>query len=176
MPQDHLDGLDPASRAEVWRRILEETDPSRGGVLVAVTEGGGTAGFASFGPSRDGDTDRRVTGEVFAIYADAGAWGTGAGRALMGSAVTDCKTVGSAWLSLRWFEPSTCHHLRNGLLTSMYAVRRLFLGSRRHARRTPRPCRAGHGTPLPGPRTWACRPPARTPTWPRRAPARSAAR
>jgi GNAT superfamily N-acetyltransferase len=89
MPQDYLDGLDPARRAAGWRRIMEETDPSRGGVLVAVREDSGITGFASFGPSRDGDTDGRVTGEVFAIYADPGAWGTGAGRALMAGAVAE---------------------------------------------------------------------------------------
>jgi GNAT superfamily N-acetyltransferase len=75
---------------------LEEIGPSRGRVLVAVTEGGGIVGFASFGPSRDGDIDPRVTGEVFAIYVDPGAWGTGAGRALMGSAVTELARLGYA--------------------------------------------------------------------------------
>jgi GNAT superfamily N-acetyltransferase len=89
MPQDVLDGLDPARRAEAWRRIMEETEPSRGGVLVAVTEDSGIIGFASFGPSRDSDTDARVTGEVFAIYADPDAWGAGAGRALMAGAVAE---------------------------------------------------------------------------------------
>ncbi len=96
MPQDHLDGLDPARRAQVWRRIMEETEPSQGGVLVAVAEGGGITGFASFGPSRDSDTDPRVTGEVFAIYADPNAWGTGAGRALMASAVAGLARLGYA--------------------------------------------------------------------------------
>jgi Acetyltransferase (GNAT) family len=75
---------------------LEETNPSRGGVLVAVTEGGGIVGFASFGPSRNGDTDPRVPGEVCAIYADPSAWGTGAGRALMGGAVTELARLGYA--------------------------------------------------------------------------------
>jgi hypothetical protein len=64
VPQDYLDGLDPAHRAQVWRRILGQDQPSRGGVVVAVAEGGGITGFASFGPSRDSDTDPRVTGEV----------------------------------------------------------------------------------------------------------------
>ena len=97
IPQDYLDGLDPAHRAQVWRRVLEQGQPSPGGgVLVAVTRGGGITGFASFGPSRDGDTDPRVTGEVFAIYADPDAWGTGVGRALMGSAVAELAQVGYA--------------------------------------------------------------------------------
>jgi GNAT superfamily N-acetyltransferase len=96
IPRDYLDGLDPAHRAQVWWRILEQDQPSRGGVLVAVAEGGGIIGFASFGPSRDGDTDPRVTGEVFAIYADPDAWETGAGRALMGSAVAELTRAGYA--------------------------------------------------------------------------------
>jgi GNAT superfamily N-acetyltransferase len=96
VPQDYLDGLDPAHRAQVWRRILEQDQSSRDGILVAVAEGGGIAGFASFGPSRDGDTDSRVTGEVFAIYADPDAWGTGTGRALMGSTVAELARLGYA--------------------------------------------------------------------------------
>ena len=49
---------------------MAETEPSRGGVLAAVADGGGITGFASFGPSRDHDADPRRTGEVFAIYVD----------------------------------------------------------------------------------------------------------
>ncbi|HYZ56827.1 MAG TPA: GNAT family N-acetyltransferase [Streptosporangiaceae bacterium] len=96
IPQDYLDGLDPALRSQVWRRALEQGDPARGGVLVSVVEGGGITGFASFGPSRDGDTDPRMTGEVFAIYAAPGAWGTGTGRALMGGAVAELARLGYA--------------------------------------------------------------------------------
>jgi GNAT superfamily N-acetyltransferase len=88
IPQRYLDGLDPAKRSEAWRRIMEQASPSRDGILVAIAEGGVT-GFVSFGPSRDSDTDPLVTGEVFAIYAAPDAWGTGTGRALMGSAVTE---------------------------------------------------------------------------------------
>jgi len=58
IPQDYLDGLDPTHRAQVWRRVLEQVRPSQGGVLVAVAEGGGITGFASFGFSPDGDTAR----------------------------------------------------------------------------------------------------------------------
>src|SRR3984957_13884788 len=94
--QDYLDGLDPAHRAQVWRRILEQDQPSRGGVLVAVAEGGGITGFASFGPSRDSGTDPRVTGEVFAIYADPAAWDTGIGRTLMATTVAGLVRLGYA--------------------------------------------------------------------------------
>jgi GNAT superfamily N-acetyltransferase len=96
MPRGYLDGLDQARHSAAWRRIMEQTHPSRSGVLVMAAEGGAIAGFASFGPSRDGDTDPRVTGEVFAIYADPDAWGTGTGRALMGSAVAELARLGYA--------------------------------------------------------------------------------
>jgi hypothetical protein len=33
IPQDYLDGLDPARRAQAWRQIIGEADPSRGGTL-----------------------------------------------------------------------------------------------------------------------------------------------
>ena len=59
-----------------------------------MAECGGIAGFAWFGPSRGSDTDPRVTGEVCAIYAAPGAWGTGAGRAMMSSAVTELARIG----------------------------------------------------------------------------------
>lgn len=94
MSQSHLDGLDPASRAEAWRRIMAETEPSRGGVLAAVAEGGAITGFASFGPARDHDTNPQRTGEVFAIYVDPDAWGTGAGRELMADAVAELTRLG----------------------------------------------------------------------------------
>lgn len=100
IPQDYLDGLDPAARSRVWRRILAEDDPSRGGTLVAAAEGGGITGFASFGPSRDDDTDPQVTGEVFAIYADPAAWGTGTGSVLMGGAVAALARLGYAEATL----------------------------------------------------------------------------
>jgi GNAT superfamily N-acetyltransferase len=96
MPRDYLDGLDPARRSEIWRRILEQTRPSRDGVLVVAAEGGEIAGFASFGPSRDGDTDPLATGEVYAIYADPGNWGTGTGRALIDSATAELTRLGYA--------------------------------------------------------------------------------
>jgi ribosomal protein S18 acetylase RimI-like enzyme len=94
MPQDYLDGLDPAVRTETWRRVMAETEPSRGGVLAAVADGGGITGFASFGPSRDHDTDPRQTGEVFAIYVDPDAWGTGTGRELMAGATAELARLG----------------------------------------------------------------------------------
>lgn len=96
MPRDYLDGLDPVRRSQTWRRIIEQTRPSRDGVLVAAAQNGEIAGFAAFGPARDSDTDPRVTGEVFAIYTDQDAWRTGTGRALMASTVAELARLGYA--------------------------------------------------------------------------------
>ena len=94
MPQDYLDRLDPAVRARMWQAVIAETATSRGGVLAAAADGGGITGLASFGPSRDKDTDPQVTGEVFAIYVDPDAWGTGTGRELMAGAVAGLARLG----------------------------------------------------------------------------------
>ena len=65
-----------------------------------MAAGDGITGFASFGPSRDSDTDPGVTGEVFAIYADPAAWDTGIGRALMATTVARLIRLGYANASL----------------------------------------------------------------------------
>jgi len=77
MPQDFLDQLDPASRAQGWRSVLRAGDDQAG-----------VSGFVSFGPSRDPDADPKRTGEVFAIYVLPGAWSTGQGRLLMAAAAS----------------------------------------------------------------------------------------
>lgn len=96
IPVGYLDGLDPARRAQAWQRIIGGGNASRGGVLVAAGEGGAITAFVNFGPSRDGDADPQVTGEVFAIYAMPDTWGTGTGRALMASAVAELARLGYA--------------------------------------------------------------------------------
>jgi len=83
IPQDYLDSLDPADRADRWSRIMRDLDPARGGVLVAEGNGG-LCGLVCFGPTGDEDADSDQVGEVKAIYLAAEAWGQGHGRALMG--------------------------------------------------------------------------------------------
>lgn len=78
IPDAHLDALDPVARAERWRSILAGSSDT----VVAVRDGA-IAAFASSGADRDDPT----RGEVWAIYADPPAWGTGAGHAVMGRAV-----------------------------------------------------------------------------------------
>jgi GNAT superfamily N-acetyltransferase len=93
LPQEYLDGLDPAQRRIGWERALRETDWSRGGIVVAE-DGGALAGFAGFGPTRDEDEDAGRVGEVEAIYLLPAAWGKGAGRQLMAAALTGLAGAG----------------------------------------------------------------------------------
>ena len=80
MPQDYLDGLDPAARAARWQRNLAALDWPASGVLVVSagpeTASTGIAGFAGYWPTRDDDDDPAATGEVAAIYLhpSRGAW------------------------------------------------------------------------------------------------------
>jgi len=82
IPQDYLDSLDPADRADRWTRIMRDLDPARGGVLVAEGNGG-LCGLACFGPTGDEDAESDQVGEVKAIYLAPAVWGQGYGRALM---------------------------------------------------------------------------------------------
>jgi GNAT superfamily N-acetyltransferase len=107
IPQDYLDGLDPAQRVATRRQRLAEEDWTRGGCLVVTGAAGAIAGFANVGPSRDeaagagGPTGERTgertggrTGEVRAIYLSPGAWGHGLGRVLMDSALAHLAACG----------------------------------------------------------------------------------
>lgn len=99
MPQDYLDGLDPAARVERWRDRLRVADERAGGdgaardnglvrgIVVAVADDV-ICGFTQFGPTRDADEDPQRTGEVDSIYMEPGAWGRGLGRMLMAEAVS----------------------------------------------------------------------------------------
>jgi GNAT superfamily N-acetyltransferase len=93
LPQEYLDGLDPADRVARWRDTLLAQGPEPGPgepllrALVAVDDGV-IRGFASFGPTRDPDEDPQRTGEVYAIYLLPQSWGRGLGRMLMAATVS----------------------------------------------------------------------------------------
>jgi GNAT superfamily N-acetyltransferase len=82
VPQDYLDGLDPAERSKIWEERLRD-DPQPGARLVLQHEAGGVIGFAIVSASRDPDADPQVVGEVMAIYVLPGHWGRGGGAMLM---------------------------------------------------------------------------------------------
>ena len=86
VPQDYLDGLDPARRRGLWDVVLAEGAWPRSGVLVAEIEDR-VAGFAAFRPARDEDLDPSLIAEITALYLVPQAWGSGTGRQLMTSAL-----------------------------------------------------------------------------------------
>jgi GNAT superfamily N-acetyltransferase len=93
MPQEHLDGLDPAQRQVRWERMLAELDPKSSGILVAE-EGSRLLGFAAYCPSRDPDTDPGNTGEITMLYLLPGAWGQGIGQRLMAASLDGLTATG----------------------------------------------------------------------------------
>jgi len=95
LPSEYLDGLSAERRAEQWRSWLLEP----GGTRTRLAEkDGACVGFAVSGPSRDPGADDD-TGEVYAIYVEEDAAGTGVGAELLRSAV--------AWLAQQGFVHAT---------------------------------------------------------------------
>ncbi|GAA4560138.1 GNAT family N-acetyltransferase [Planotetraspora kaengkrachanensis] len=93
MPQDHLDGLEPAMRLPLWERLLRESSLPRSGALVADVDGS-VAGFAGFGPGRDDDVDPESVAEITTIYLLPEVWGAGVGGGLMNAALDVLASAG----------------------------------------------------------------------------------
>ncbi|GGP52436.1 GNAT superfamily N-acetyltransferase [Streptomyces calvus] len=92
VPQSYLDGLDIAADAARHRTRLLEGDGSAVN-LVAETDGGELAGWAAFGPYRDGDR-RTGDAELYALYLRPERIGRGFGRTLLTEVVHRCAAVG----------------------------------------------------------------------------------
>lgn len=101
MPQDYLDGLDPAQRLAFRIQVLQQADWwSRGGCFVVSDDDGVLAGFADVGRSRDDDAEPGEVGEVMAIYVAPDAWSTGLGRELMNAVLTHLAKIGYGQVTL----------------------------------------------------------------------------
>lgn len=98
MPQSYLDGLDIVADAERHRTRLLRGDGSVVN-LVAETDGGALAGWAAFGPYRDGGT-RTADAELYALYLPPERIGQGVGRALLTEAVRRGTAAGHARMYL----------------------------------------------------------------------------
>lgn len=95
LPDEYLDSLDLAARADRWRQVLSRVPDSRSAEFVAVS-GPDVLGFVSVGPCRDEGADTARLGEVRAIYLHPDAWDTGAGAALMTRALASLADGGYA--------------------------------------------------------------------------------
>jgi GNAT superfamily N-acetyltransferase len=106
MPDDYLDGMDPAHQARFWRRITDERPPGTG-LLVAVLDAA-VVGFAGVGPQESTvPTDR---GQLYAINLEPAAWGSGAGARLLAVAHTWLATAGYRTAVL-WVAPGNARAL-----------------------------------------------------------------
>ena len=76
--EEYLESLDTERRAEEWRATLESPSAR---TWVAVDEDR-VRGFLSLGPSRDEDASP-ATQEIYAIYLEPSAWGSGIARELV---------------------------------------------------------------------------------------------
>lgn len=79
MPAEAIAAFDLAARRAMWREGLAR-EPRPGSATFVAEADGVVVGFASVGAARD---EPEHVGELYAIYVDAGSWGTGAGRALI---------------------------------------------------------------------------------------------
>jgi len=98
IPDDFLDGMSVAAREVALESRLA---PDEGdGAPAWVAERGGTAiGFVSSGPPRDDDVPLPAA-EIYAIYVLPDGWRSGAGRALMSTAVDHWLARGATTLTL----------------------------------------------------------------------------
>lgn len=100
MPDSFLDGLRPEDRADMWRRGIEEGWPGQRDVIEVD---GGIAGFAAYGPERDGDDPTR--GELFAINLHPDFWRRGLGGHLIRHVTAELVRLGFRRAVL-WVEAS----------------------------------------------------------------------
>jgi ribosomal protein S18 acetylase RimI-like enzyme len=89
IPEEFLRSLSIERRTEIWRENLRNPDAE----TRVAEEAGRVVGWASTGASRDPDAEPE-TGELWAIYVDPDAWGTGVGRALWQEAEAALRRAG----------------------------------------------------------------------------------
>jgi ribosomal protein S18 acetylase RimI-like enzyme len=99
IPQDYLDGLDPADGIGRWAEAVAEAESRLGGILVVADAAGQVVGFAATDASRDEDAADLV-GEVRAIYLSPGCCGRGFGRELMTGALEHLVNLGYGQVTL----------------------------------------------------------------------------
>jgi GNAT superfamily N-acetyltransferase len=91
LPDPVLAKLEVEPREQMFRQVL--TAPRTPGMALWVGESQGRIdGFVAFGPERD--RGEEALGEIYALYADRRAWGTGLGTALLAQACDQLRRSG----------------------------------------------------------------------------------
>jgi ribosomal protein S18 acetylase RimI-like enzyme len=98
LPDDFLAGLSVGAREVAWRMRLESSADAGDSIWVAEVAGA-AIGFVSCGPPRDKHLPSRAA-EIYAIYVDPTSWRRGAGRALLQTATTHLRSLGTEILVL----------------------------------------------------------------------------
>jgi ribosomal protein S18 acetylase RimI-like enzyme len=86
VPQDHLDGLDPAAQVPGWRQWIRDARPP---TAILVLDDGGVAGYVVVSAAPEPGT-----GQVNAIYLLPERWGRGCGRLLMDAGLDHLRAAG----------------------------------------------------------------------------------
>jgi GNAT superfamily N-acetyltransferase len=106
MPQEFLDGRDPALLAEGMRRVW--ADPGRTEQVLVAEREGRVVGFTVHGPDRDGAAG---TGELVALNVHPEVFGTGVATLLLGAAQQELRRAGFARAVL-WVVPANARARR----------------------------------------------------------------
>ena len=121
VPQPVLDGLDPAERAAMWRRVIAVGED----VWLARHADGALLGFANAGPQRE-PAVLPFAGEINAIYLLQAAQGRGLGRALMRAAARGLLARGLGAASLWVLDGNDAAHGFYAALGGRVVLRRAF--------------------------------------------------
>ncbi len=109
MPDEYLDGLEPAERAEMWRTRIARAELTP--VLVATVDDV-LAGFGAYGRPLDLiGAEPDDCGQLYAINLDPAFWGIGVGRALLRRATEAIRELGCSQAVL-WVVPQNARARR----------------------------------------------------------------
>lgn len=86
--------VDEAAMVQAWEQVIARPADARQRVLVAVGEGGRLVGFATTGPSDDGDAETGVDGEVDQLWIDPPAQRRGHGSRLLNACADTLRADG----------------------------------------------------------------------------------
>jgi ribosomal protein S18 acetylase RimI-like enzyme len=103
MPDRYLDELSVNDRTSWWQDVLARPLGPRAARFLAEDEAGTPVGFVVVGPEQ-GEA-AATAGEVYALNVDPGAWGRGAGTALLAAGTRHLRTAGFAEAIL-WVHPA----------------------------------------------------------------------